>query len=140
MRHWKGIALLAASWGAAVVAIFVGVPQASASSEGLGPIKLCTYTAGNLTPNSETYIVKIVVFGGKGKKGTLRWSGAGNDHLVRFTLKKGGIALVPVEVQQSGAVTLSARLGTTPAKTRIKHVSVTYSGTNAVTQRGCTAS
>lgn len=128
---------------AAVVVVFAVVPLAATASTSsvaaVGRLKLCTYSAGNLSQDSETFVVKLVAAGGAGKKGSLRFAGAGLNKTVPFTLKKGGIALVSFQLTQSATVTLTTKLATVPVRTRVDHVTFTSGDVNAAAPRGCVA-
>src|ERR1700712_3076349 len=120
---------------AVVVAVFTVAPvAASAASSGVakvGPLKLCTYTTGDLNEGSQTFIVKVVAAGGAGVRGTLRMTGPGVNRTVPFKLKKGGIGLVALPLTAPAALTLTTTLVLKPVKhTRTDQVSFTPTNTN----------
>jgi hypothetical protein len=133
---------------AAVVAVFAVAPvsgNANSSTEAtVGPLKLCTYSAGDLVSAgdvaeaSETFIVKMVAPGGGGVRGTLRVRGTGMDRTVPFRLKKGGIRLLSLPLTPPVALTLTTTLVLKPVNpTRTVHV--TFRHVAAAPQRGCVA-
>jgi hypothetical protein len=131
---------------AAVVAVFTGAPvAANAGSSGLakvGPLKLCTYTTGDVNEGSQILIVKVVASGGVGVRGTLRMTGPGLTRTVPFKLKKGGIGLVALPpLTTPMALTLTTTLALKPVKqTRTDHVNFTPTNANpAAAPRGCVA-
>jgi hypothetical protein len=130
---------------AAVVAIFTVAPvTASAGSSGaakVGPLKLCTYSTGDVNEGSQTFIVKLVASGGAGVKGTLQMTGPGLKRTVPFKLKKGGIGLVALPLTPPVALTLTTTLILKPAKhTRTDHVTFAPTNTNSTAApRGCLA-
>jgi hypothetical protein len=107
----------------------------------VGPLKLCTYSTGDLNEGSQTFIVKVVASGGAGVKGTLRMTGSGLNRTVPFKLKKGGIGLVALPLTPPVTLTLTTTLVSKPAKaTRTDHVTFTSTNTNpSATPRGCVA-
>jgi hypothetical protein len=130
---------------AAVVAVFAVAPvaaNAGASSVAkVGPLKLCTYSTGELNEGSQALMVKVVASGGAGVRGTLRMTGPGLNRTVPFKLKKGGIGQVALPLTSPVTVTLTTTLAVKGVKhARTDHV--TYTPTNATTaagQRGCVA-
>jgi hypothetical protein len=130
---------------AAVAAAFTVAPgAANAGSSGVavvGPLKLCTYSTGDVNEGSQTFIVKMVAAGGAGVRGTLRVTGPGMNRTVPFKLKKGGIGLVALPLTPPVALTLTTTLLLKPAKhTRTDHVTFTLTNTNPTAgPRGCVA-
>jgi hypothetical protein len=129
---------------AAVVAVF-GVPSVAADAASstvavVGPLKMCTYSTGDVTEGSSTLIVKVIASGGGGVRGTLRVRGTGLDRTIPFRLKKGGIGLVALPLTSPVALTLTTRLVLKPANpTRTDHVTFTPTDVNAAAPRGCVA-
>ena len=130
---------------AAVVAVFTVAPVAanagSSSVAKVGPLKLCTYSTGDLNEGSQALMVKVVASGGAGVKGTLRMTGAGITRTVPFKLKKGGIGLVALPLTPPVALTLTTTLVLKPVgHTRTDHVAFTPTNTSpAAAPRGCVA-
>jgi hypothetical protein len=131
---------------AAAVAVFTGAPVAanagSSSVAKVGPLKVCTYTTGDLNEGSQILIVKVVASGGAGVKGTLRMTGPGLTRTVPFKLKKGGIGLVALPpLTTPVALTLTTTLALKPVKhTRTVQVNFAPTNTNpAADPRGCVA-
>jgi hypothetical protein len=130
---------------AAMVATLTGAPAAanagSSSVAKVGPLKLCTYSTGDVNEGSQTLIVKVVASGGTGVRGTLRMTGAGLNRTVPFKLKKGGIGLVALPLTPPVALTLTTTLALKPVKhTRTDHVTFAPTNTNpAAAPRGCVA-
>ena len=129
----------------AAVAVFTVAPVAadarSSSAAKVGPLKLCTYSTGDVNEGSQTLIVKMVAAGGAGVRGTLRMTGSGLNRTVPFKLKKGGIGLVALPLTPPVALTLTTTLVLKPAKhTRTDHVTFTPANTNpTAAPRGCVA-
>ena len=130
----------------AAVAVFTVAPVAanagSSSAAKVGPLKLCTYTTGDVNEGSQILIVKVVASGGAGVKGTLRMTGPGLTRTVPFKLKKGGIGLVALPpLTTPVALTLTTTLVLKPVKhTRTDHVAFTPTNMNpAADPRGCVA-
>jgi hypothetical protein len=129
---------------ATVLAIFAVVPMAadagSSSMAAVGPLKLCTYNAGDPSEGSQALFVKVLAARGGGVRGTLRIAGTGLDRTIRFRLKKGGIGLVAIPVTPPMTLTLTTRLILRPANpTRTDHVAVTSADPNTPAPRGCVA-
>jgi len=130
---------------AGVVAAFTVAPvAANAGSSGVakvGPLKLCTYSTGDLNEGSQTLIVKVVVSGGAGVRGTLRMTGPGLNRTVPFKLKKGGIGLVALPLTPPVTLTLTTTLILKPVKhTRTDHVTFAPENSNpTAAPRGCVA-
>ena len=130
---------------AAVVAVFTVAPVAanagSSSVAKVGPLKLCTYSTGDVNEGSQTFIVKVVASGGAGVRGTLRTTGPGLNRTIPFKLKKGGIGLVALPLTPPVALTLTTTLALKGVKdARIDHVTFTPTNTNpTAAQRGCVA-
>src|SRR3954468_24912486 len=123
---------------AAVLAAFMVAPVAanagSSGKEVVGPLKLCTYSTGDLNEGSQTLIVKVVAPGGAGVRGTLRVRATGLDRAVPFKLKKGGIGLVALPLTPPGALTLTTTLAFKPVKhTRTDHVTFAPTNSNPTT-------
>jgi hypothetical protein len=130
--------------GAAVGAVFACAPVAadagSSSVAVVGPLKLCTYSTGDVNEGSSTLIVKAVAVGGGGVRGTLRVKGTGLDRTIPFRLKKGGIGLVAIPLTSPVTLTLTTTLVLKPVnRTRTDHVSFTPPDVNAAAPRGCVA-
>jgi hypothetical protein len=129
----------------AVLAVFTVAPVAanagSSSAAKVGPLKLCTYSTGDLNEGSQTFIVKVVASGGAGVRGTLRVTGSGLNRTVPFKLKKGGIGQVALPLTSPVTVTLTTTLVLKGAKdARTDHVTFTPTNTNpTAAQRGCVA-
>ena len=107
----------------------------------VGPLKLCTYSTGDLNEGSSTLIVKVVATGGAGVRGMLRMTGAGLDRKVPFKLKKGGVGFVALPLTQPVALTLTTTLVLKPVQ-HIRTDHVTFAPTNsnpAAAPRGCVA-
>jgi hypothetical protein len=130
---------------AAVVAVFAVTSAAanggSSSVAVVGPLKLCTYSTGDLNEGSQALIVKVVASGGGGVRGTLRVRGTGLDRTVPFRLKKGGIGLVALPLTPPMELTLTTRLFLKPVnRTRTDRVSFMATDPNAASApRGCVA-
>jgi len=132
---------------AAVVAVFavtgVAANAGSSSVAKVGPLKLCTYTAGDVNEGSQALIVKIVAVGGGGVRGTLRVvaPSIGMDRTVPFRLKKGGIGLIALPLTPPVALTLTTTLRLRPVNpTRTDHVAFAVTDPNApAAPRGCVA-
>jgi hypothetical protein len=129
---------------AAVVAVFAIMPVAanavSSSVAVVGPLKLCTYSTGDVSEGSQTFIVKVVAAGGGGVRASLRVRGTGLDKTVPFRLKKGGIGLVALPLTPPMALTLTTTLVLKPVHpTRTDHVTFTATDPNTAAPRGCVA-
>ena len=132
---------------AVVVAVFavmsVGAKAGSLTASTVGPLKLCTYSTGDLNEGSQALIVKIVAVGGGGVRGTLRVvaPSAGLNRTVPFRLKKGGIGLVALPLTPPLALTLTTTLRLRPVnRTRTDHVAYGVTDPNApAAPRGCVA-
>jgi hypothetical protein len=127
---------------AAVAAVFTVAPVAAhagwSSVAVVGRLKLCTYSAGDVSEGSQTFIVKVVASGGGGVRGTLRVRGTGVDRTVPFRLKKGGIGQVALPLTPPVTLTLTTTLVLKPVKpTRTDHV--TFTAPNTASPRGCVA-
>ena len=61
---------------AVVVAVFavtsVGANASSSTASKVGPLKLCTYSIGDLNEGSQALVVKVVAVGGGGVRGETR--------------------------------------------------------------------
>jgi len=129
---------------AAAVAVAAIAPMAASgglSSEAVvGPLKLCTYSTGDVNEGSATLIVKVVASGGGGVRGTLRVRSTGLDRTVPFRLKKGGIGLVALPLTPPMALTLTTRLVLKPTNPmRTDHVNYNVTAPNTAAPRGCVA-
>ena len=128
---------------AVVAAVFLAPTIATASSSSattVGRLKLCTYSAGDVSEGSQTFIVKVVAAGGGGVRGTLRVAGGGVNRTVPFRLKKGGIGLVAIPLTPPVTLTLTTKLVLKPVNpTRTDHVTFTASDPNTAAPRGCVA-
>ena len=121
---------------AAVVAVCVlaplGANASSSTASVVGPLKLCSYSTGDVNEGSQALIVKFVAVGGGGVRGTLRVRSTGLDRTVPFRLKKGGIGLVALPLTPPMELTLTTRLILKPVNpTRTDHVSFTVTDPNA---------
>ena len=129
---------------ATIVAIFAAAPIAadasSSSAKVVGPLKLCTYTAGDPAEGSQALYVKVVAAGGGGVRGTLRIAGTGLNKTIRFRLKKGGIGLFAIPAATPMTLTLTTSLILKPVHpTRTDHVNVTTADPSTPPTRGCVA-
>jgi hypothetical protein len=133
--------LLSAAVVAALTVAPVAANAASSGAAKVGPLKLCTYSTGDLNEGSQTLTVKVVASGGAGVRGTLRMTGPGLNRTVPFKLKKGGIGLVALPLTPPVALTLTTTLILKPVKhTRTDHVTFTLADTNpTAAPRGCVA-
>jgi len=125
----------------AVAAVCVVAPiSANASSSTasvVGPLKLCTYSTGDVNEGSQALFVKIVAVGGGGVRGTLRVRSTGLDKTVPFRLKKGGIGLIALPLTPPMELTLTTRLILKPVNpTRTDHVSFAVTDPSAPAPRG----
>jgi len=101
---------------------------------------MCTYSAGDVSEGSQTFIVKMVAPGGGGVRGTMRVAGTGLDKTLRFRLKKGGIVLVALPLTPPVTLTLTTTLVLRPVNpSRTDHVTFAPSDVNAAATRGCVA-
>jgi hypothetical protein len=130
---------------AAVAAVFTVAPAAanagSSSVAKVGPLKLCTYSTGEVNEGSQTLVVKVVASGGAGVKGTLRITGPALNRTVPFELKKGGIGQVALPLTSPVTLTLTTTLALKGVKhARTDHVTFTRTNTNpTAAPRGCVA-
>jgi hypothetical protein len=113
----------------------------ASGSAKVGPLKICTFSTGDVNEGSQTYIVKVVASGGAGVRATLRMTGPGLNRTVHFRLKKGGIRLVALPLTPPAALTLKTTLILKPVKhTRTDHVTFTPTNADPATApRGCVA-
>src|SRR4051812_39642152 len=72
MRTFPMRLLLSAVMVAAFAGTSVGANAGSSTASKVGPLKLCTYSTGDLNEGSQVLIVKVVAVGGRGVRGTLR--------------------------------------------------------------------
>jgi len=140
MRSFPGRLLLSALVVAVAVVAPMGAIAGSSNRAVVGPLKLCTYSAGDVNEGSATLIVKVVASGGGGVRGTLRVRGTGLDRTVPFRLKKGGIGLVALPLTPPMALTLTTRLVLKPTNPmRTDHVNYNVTAPNTAAPRGCVA-
>lgn len=105
---------------ATLVSLVVAAPVAAGTRAG-GTLKACTFVTSNEGGPVEN--VKILDAAAPHRTGTLSLNGAGlHQSGVKFTLSTRGIALTAFPVETSGALTITVRLATKPAKTKVLHV------------------
>src|SRR3954465_6755844 len=76
MRTFPMRLLLSAVIVAAFAVTSVGANAGSSTASKVGPLKLCTYSTGDVNEGSQVLIVKVVAVGGRGVRGTVRFVAA----------------------------------------------------------------
>jgi hypothetical protein len=112
----------------------LGVASSASGAHSVGRIKSCVFiTYDDAVPSAN---VKVAVNGAPHAKGTFAFTGAGMHQAIPFRLSSAGIGLTSFPVLQSGTVTITIKLATTPA--RAARPGGKVDAASKVTQPACT--